>query len=74
MQFGFMPRRGTIDAIFIARQFRRNTWEKRKTFTSPLLIWIKDSIEFLGSLGRCKMGYEKAKCGRIANRINHGYV
>ena len=30
MQFGFMPGRGTIDAIFIARQLQEKYLEKKK--------------------------------------------
>ena len=30
MQFGFMPGKGTVDAIFIVRQLQENFLEKRK--------------------------------------------
>ena len=41
MQFGFMPGAGTIDAIFVARQLRENTLEKRK----PLFRRFRKSIQ-----------------------------
>ena len=37
MQFGFMPDRGTIDAIFIARQLQKRYHGNKKNCTLPLL-------------------------------------
>ena len=38
MQFGFMPGKGTTDAIFIMRQVKRNTKQRRRSCT--MLLWI----------------------------------
>ena len=37
MQFGFMPGKGTMEAIFII--CKRNTWQRKELYTSPLLTW-----------------------------------
>ena len=47
MQFGFMPGKGTINAIFIARQLQEEYLGKKKNL---YLIWKKTSIEYLGTL------------------------
>ena len=38
MQFGFMPGKGTTDAIFIMRKYKRNTKQRRRSCTT--LLWI----------------------------------
>ena len=37
MQFGFMPGKGTVDAIFIVRRMQEEYQKKCKNFRSPLL-------------------------------------
>ena len=44
MQFGFMPGRGTIEAIFIAMQFQENIWGRINNCTSYLWIWRRRLI------------------------------
>ena len=36
MQFGFMPGKGTTDAIFIMRQVQENTKQRRRSCTMVL--------------------------------------
>ena len=33
MQFGFVPGRGTTDAIFLLRQLQKSIWERERIFT-----------------------------------------
>ena len=49
MQFGFMSRRGTTDAIFIVCQLQRNTWQRIKNCGWLLLIWRRHLTGCLGS-------------------------
>ena len=46
MQFGFMPGRGSTDAIFIVRQLQENFSTKIKTFILLSLILKRLSIEY----------------------------
>ena len=48
MQFGFVPRRGTTDAIFSSANCKRSTSLQTSHFTSPLLIWRRLSTEYPG--------------------------
>ena len=41
MQFGFMPGRGTIDAIFTFQQIQRKTSRKKEENCSQLLLTLK---------------------------------
>ena len=53
MQFGFMPRRGTIDAIFIARQLQEKYLGKKKNLYFAFVDLDKgfDRVpRFLGAL------------------------
>ena len=54
MQFGFMPGRGTIDAIFIVRQLQEKFLAKNKNCTLRLLIWKRlltgFPVKFFGGL------------------------
>ena len=38
MQFGFMPGKGTTDAIFIMRQVQENSKQRKRSCT--MLLWI----------------------------------
>ena len=44
-QFGFVPGKGTVDAIFIARKCRRNTKRRTRSSICVLLTWKKLLIE-----------------------------
>ena len=39
MHFGFIPGRGTSDAIFLVRQLQESMWANRKSYTLHLLTW-----------------------------------
>ena len=55
MQCGFMSGRGTTDAIFIVRRYRRSSWLPTSRSTWPSSTWRKHLIEFHGmsSGGQC---------------------
>jgi len=46
MQFGFMPGKGTIDAIYIVRRVQECYLGKKRKLLCVLLIWKKRSIKF----------------------------
>ena len=50
MQFGFMPGKETIDAIFIARQLQVKYVGKKKNPYFAFVDLEKPSIEYLGTL------------------------
>ena len=56
MQFGFMPGRGTTDAIFIVRQLQERYLEKNGNYGWPLLTLRRHSIEYQEKYygGRCE--------------------
>ena len=46
MQFGFMPGKGTVDAIFIVRRMQEEYQKKDKKLYMCLLTWKKFLIEW----------------------------
>ena len=46
-QFGFMPGKGTIDALFLIRRLQENIEQKTKECTCVLLIWKRHLTEYL---------------------------
>ena len=65
MQFGFMSRKGTVDAIFIVRQLQK-FMEKRKD--------LFYAFEILSAKRCCKMGIETTGCRGMVGTNSHGYV
>ena len=49
MQYGFMPRRGTVDAVFLLRKFAEKFIAKNKVFLY-FLIWKRLLIGFQAKL------------------------
>ena len=54
MQFGFMPGKGTMDDIFIARQLQKSILKIRRNFFLPLWTW---KIPYRA----CKVGFKTLK-------------
>ena len=46
-QFGFMPGKGTIDALFLVRRLQEEHRAKAKECTCVLLIWKRHLTEYL---------------------------
>ena len=66
MQFGFMPRRETKDAIFIARQLQEIT-EKEKPFYFSFVDLEKAFDRVPRRVVRWTMT-DEAKCGQVAKK------
>ena len=53
MQFGFMPGRGTTDAIILVRQYKRTTSANRKSYILHLLTWRRQGTTRCNCGGHC---------------------
>ena len=47
-QFGFVPGRGTTDAIFVVRQLQEEYLAANKRFYTAFIDWRRHLIEYLG--------------------------
>ena len=54
MQFGFMPGRGTTDAIFILDSYKKNILLRTRNCTSHLLTLKRRSYQEKSSGGPCE--------------------
>ena len=67
-QFGFVPGKGTTDAIFAARQMIEKHGGGRNTWCSS--TWRRPMIEYHGRCGRASPAYGNAvRCGTNLSAI-----
>ena len=69
MQIGFMPGKGTIDAIFTMRQVQEKHQAKKKMYNA--FVDLEKAFDRSRKRGD-EMGFEEAGCGGVAHPHSYG--